>query len=327
MQVLRFFWLFFLVLISCRVFGGFVLAEKTLAIVNSEIVLLSDLTSLREKTKTPTLIDESLIPESTSDKLSKLEPLKSNREVQIRYLINEEIVDSEIKRLNLTVTMDRADLEIKDIAKRNGVSYEELLRAVKSEGISTADYQNFIKTRIERQNLIESEIVSKIRITDEEALSEYLRANKEGKALGVEYSLAHIFFNPKKGGSEAALLRAKNVLDKLTGGEAFELLAEQNSEDKNFASGGLWGSFKSGELLPEMETALQSRKVGEYTGPLQSKAGYHIVKILEKKVVSDSGFEKEKDRIKSRLLEANMKRQFKIWLQSRYEEASIRINE
>jgi peptidyl-prolyl cis-trans isomerase SurA len=51
------------------------------------------------------------------------------------------------------------------------------------------------------------------------------------------------------------------------------------------------------------------------------------VKLTEKKLTTDPKFEKNKEEIKSRLMEKSFKRQLKTWLQSKREESSIRINE
>jgi len=296
--------------------------ERIVAIVNNEIILESDFRELQNKFKTPAMIDEALLLNGKT-----IEDLKKDRKVQLDYLINEKIMESEIKRLNHTVTMDRVEQEIKDMAKKNNVSVNEILAAFKAQGISEAEYQAFLKSKIEKQSLIEAEVVSKLRISDDDALAEYLKNNPDRKTTVNEFSIAHIFFNPKKGGPEAAYQRAEAVLQKLNAGENFETLAEQNSEDPNFTSGGVLGTFKSGEFLPEIEASIQNLNPGQTTGIVKSKMGYHIVKLLSKKLTSDPKFEKEKEKIKSDLFEQNFKRQMKNWLLSKREEAFIRINE
>lgn len=297
------------------------IVERIVAIVNNEIVLESDFSNLQHKMKTPALIDESLLGEAS------LEELKKNRKAQLDYLINENIMTSEIKRLNHSVTMERVDQEIRDMAKKNNVTVADVLSAFKAQGISASEYQSFLKEKIEKQSLIESEIISKLRISDDDALAEYLKKNPENRSTVNEFTVAHIFFNPKKGGADAALKRAQTVLNKLQQGESFEGLAEQNSEDPNFTSGGLLGTFKSGEFMKEVEDSIQTLNAGQTTGVVKSRLGFHVVKLLGKKLTTDPKFEREKEVIKAGLFEQNFKRQMKNWLQSKREEAFIRINE
>jgi peptidyl-prolyl cis-trans isomerase SurA len=295
--------------------------EKTVAIVNSEIVLESDFKELQKRLGKPGLIDESLLFDSSPDSL------KGNRKAQLNYLINEKILQSEVKRLNLSVTGDRVDSEIRDMAKRNNVSETQLLEIIKGQGLNADEYRAFLKESIEKRSLMDTEIISKLRISDEDTLNEYLKTSPSGRPSLDEFSVSHIFFNPKKGGAEAALKRAEAVLPKLRNGENFENLAQQFSEDPNFSSGGSLGSFKSGEFLPEIEEAISGLKVNETTSVVKSRMGYHIVKLTGKKLTADPKFEKAKEAIKNKLMETSFKRQLKTWLQSKREESSIRINE
>ncbi|WP_413585858.1 peptidylprolyl isomerase [Bdellovibrio sp. HCB274] len=297
------------------------LVEKTLAVVNNEVILESDLKELQTRISKPGMIDDAL----TDGK--SLEELKKNRKAQMEYLINEKILSSEIKRLNLNVTNARVEQEFKDIAKRNNVSEAELISVLKGQGVDIVEYKVFLKEKTEKSNLMDAEIMSKIRISDEEALNEYLKANPKNKPSIDEFSVSHIFFNPKKGGSEAAYKRAENVLSKLRSGENFETLAQQFSEDPNFSSGGALGTFKSGEFMPEVEEAISNLSVGETTGIIKSRMGFHIAKLTGRKLTSDPNFEKQKDRIKAQLMETSFRRQLKLWLQNKRDDSFVRINE
>jgi peptidyl-prolyl cis-trans isomerase SurA len=310
--------LFILIMFSVSVRAEIV--DRIVAVVNNEFVTESNLKTLRRKAEASGAIDELLL-------LGKsVQDLKNNRKDQIDYLVNERLLDSEVKRLNLSVTIERVEQEIRDKAKSRGVSRAELLNFVKSQGMTVSDYQDFVKSQIERQSLIQSEITSKIRVTDEDILAEYSRAYPQSSAAIYEYTLAHILFNPKKGGPDAALERAENVYKKLRSGESFEVLAEQNSEDPNFTSGGLLGSFKAGEFGKELEGAVSSLKPGEYSTIVKTKSGFHIIKLLGKKIVTDPRFEKEKEKISSRLLEKAFQKQFKLWVEAKRDESFIKIN-
>lgn len=294
--------------------------DKIIAVVNNEIILESDFKQLQSRLKNSSLLDDSLI------ELTDIASLEKDKKVQLEYLINERIIDSEVKRLNMSVTMEKVQQEIKEMGKRNNMSADDVLSAVKSQGIKVSDYQDFLKTRIERQGLLEQEIISKIRITEEEAYSEYLKRNPKAKAITYEFKIAHILFRIKKDGTESALSRAQSVINKLNQGEKFEALAEQNSEDPNFSNGGILGTFKSGEFSKEMEESIKDLEPGANTAVVKTKQGFHIFKLLEKKTIKDPAFEKQKGLITSQLVEKNFKRQLRIWIQAKKDESFIKIN-
>ncbi|WP_374034448.1 peptidylprolyl isomerase [Bdellovibrio bacteriovorus] len=297
------------------------IVEKTVAIVNSELVLESDFKDLVKRIPKQGMVDESLLFDKPATSLV------GNRKAQLDYLINEKILQSEIKRLNLAVTNDRVESELKEMARKNQVSEAELAKVIQQQGVSMDDYRRFLKDSIEKRSLMDAEIISKLRISDEDALNEYLKTNPNNRPSIDEFSVSHIFFNPKKGGAEASIKRAETVLGKLRSGENFENLAQQFSEDPNFSTGGALGTFKSGDFLPEIEEAISSLKVNETTPIVKSRMGFHIVKLTGKKLTTDPKFERAKDKIKAQLLETSFKRQLKNWLQTKRDESFIRINE
>lgn len=294
--------------------------ERLVAIVNTEAVLESDFKLLREKAKNPLRLNKYLLPSDPNL------ILKGDRQAMTDYLVGEKIVESEIRRLNLSVTSEKVEQEVRQIAQRNQMSIDELYAQIHREGLSKAEYQSAMKENIEQQNLLEQEIISRIRITDDDALAEYLKSHPESRVSIDEFTVSHIFFSPKKGGPEAALQRAEDVMKRLAAGENFETLAEQFSEDPNFSAGGMLGTFKSGEFLKEIETAIAPLSPGQTTRIVKSRLGFHIVKLIDKKITADPRFEKEKNAIKARLMDAAVARQFRIWLQTKKEDAFVRIN-
>lgn len=294
--------------------------EGIYAIVNNEVILASDLELFRMRLNKEGMLDPHIIPES------KFADLKKDSKLQVEYMIAERILDSEVKRLNLTVTVERVEQQIRDIMRRNNnMSRAEFTAAIQGQGFSMSEYQSFLKTQIERQALKDQEIVSRIRISDEDILAEYLRLFPKAEA-GAEYTIAHIYFNPQKGGVEAATQRAQEVLSKLKAGQSFESLAEQHSEDTNFVQGGLLGTFKTGEISPDFEKAVASLNAGETSKLVTSRTGIHILKLVARKVIPDPRFEQEKDKIRSVLENRSFQRQFQNWLEQKREEAFIRIN-
>jgi peptidyl-prolyl cis-trans isomerase SurA len=312
--------MFSVLLLSASV-GFAEIVDRIVAVVNNEIVTLSDLRNFNKRIEKNGMIDDLLLFGQRADSL------KGNQKAQLDYLINEKILDSEIKRLNLGVTIERVEQEIRDIAKKNGVSRNELMNAIKAQGMSASDYQAFIKTRIERQALIEQEITSKIRVSDEDVMAQYSRINPNNDAGIFEYNLAQILFNPNKGGPNAAHSRAENALKKIREGVAFETVAEQTSEDPNFSSGGSLGNMRAGEFNPELEKVARGMNAGEVSGIIQTKAGFHIIKVLSKKIIADPQFEKEKEKIRGQLFEKAFQKHFKNWLDGKREESFVRINQ
>jgi peptidyl-prolyl cis-trans isomerase SurA len=313
--------IFFILLLIITSLANAELVEKTLAIVNNEVILLSDLQKLLNKLEKGNLVDDLIFFENSS------EAIKKDPKLQLNYLINEKLLDSEIKRQNLSVTMEKVDQEMREIGKKNKLSKEELLSAVKQQGIDPAEYQNFIKARIEHQSLVEQEITSKIRISDEDVLAFYLSESNSSYKQVYEFGISHIFFSPKSDNPEKAYQRALNVESELIKtNPKFEDLVAKYSDDKSTTDGFL-GLFKTGEFTKEFELAVRDIQVGDHSKVIKSKTGFHILKLNSKKIVPDPNFEKIKESLKAQLFDKIFKRQFKNWLEVKKEESFIRINQ
>lgn len=293
------------------------LVNKVLVVVNSETVLLSDLKKLQTRIQKPGAIDDTLLLGE------KVESLKNNRKAQIDFLIREKLVESEIKRQNFSVTDDRVENEMSTLAKRANLARPEFNKFIARQGFTVEEYKEILKARLERQSFFESEIVSKLRITDEDAYGEFQSKNPNYRPNVNEFKIAQIFFSPKKGGPQGALDRASAVASRIQAGESFETLANQLNETPGANRDGLLGTFRSGEFMAEIERAVGGLAANEVSGVIKSPAGFHIVKVLSKKTTLDPNFLKVKEMIKASLVEKNFQRQLKNWFEVKKQDAYI----
>ena len=313
----------FLVLI-CLLFTQLSFAEiieRVVAIINDEIVTLTDVDKYADKLKTGGLTDDLLIP----NEATKQELMKDKKRL-LQTMIDEKIIDSEVKRQKLEVPIERVEQEVRSIAKRNDISRDDLKRAVEEKGIRFSQYQDFIKTGLERHSLIDRAILSKIKISEDDVMAEYAKVHGDTADQNFEFTVSHILFLIEKGGLAKAQERASLVTGKLKAGEDFDRMASEYSEDPNFSSGGLLGTFKTGEFSKELEAVVLKMNVGDTSRVVQTKAGLHILKLTKKKLIPDPKIEKAKDEIRGQLYDKAYKKQFQAWLEQVRNEAFIRIN-
>ncbi len=297
------------------------IVEKIVAIVNDSIVTLSDINTFKKKVRSEGLIDSAILKNKNPKEMIK------DRNAIIEHLIDEQVIDSEIRRLGIAVTIEKVEEEIRSVTKRNGLSREQLKSALGARGIKFSDYQDFIKTSLERQSLIDREVSSKIKISDEDISNFYLSKNKGASGQIFEYKLAHILIQDNVSGGVSAKKRMLNIVNKLeSGNESFEKLASQYSEDPNFSQGGLLGSFKAGEMVKEFEKGIANLDAGQTSGVIKTQFGYHVIKVLKKTLISDPAMESQKQQIHAVLYSQAFNRQFRKWLDRKRDEAFVKIN-
>lgn len=102
--------------------------------------------------------------------------------------------------------------------------------------------------------------------------------------------------------AEAAEARIREVYRKLKeGGESFETLARQYSEDRNTASkGGELQAFGINDMVSEFEeAAFALEKKGDVSQPVRTPYGWHIIKVLER--VGPGAFEEVRPTLAQRV--------------------------
>ena len=120
-----------------------------------------------------------------------------------------------------------------------------------------------------------------------------------------EIKAAHIMIKSPANAPDSAAKAAKAKIDeiyqKLKAGEKFEDLATKFSDDKGSAkNGGALPPFGTGRMVPEFEKAAFALKNdGDYSEPVKSSYGWHIIKRLEKKPVPP--FEEKKNELKNQV--------------------------
>jgi peptidyl-prolyl cis-trans isomerase SurA len=118
-----------------------------------------------------------------------------------------------------------------------------------------------------------------------------------------EIHTAHIMIKLADNADDSTKQKAKAKIDeiysKLKNGEKFEDMAQQYSDDKGSAkSGGVLPWFGTGRMVPEFENAAFALKNdGDYTVPVKTSYGWHIIKRLERKDIQT--FEDKKSDLKA----------------------------
>jgi len=119
--------------------------------------------------------------------------------------------------------------------------------------------------------------------TNADLQAAYERA-KPQLAVPAQYHVSQIFLPAPLGDADAVAAARKQAQDLVRRAQApkadFAALAQANSRDETTrAQGGDIGFVPLAQLTPEMRPVVQQMKAGDVSAPVQSAAGFHILKL------------------------------------------------
>jgi peptidyl-prolyl cis-trans isomerase D len=195
------------------------------------------------------------------------------------FLTKAELLDL-FKAQNREVAFSYFIVPSKSFAKKIKVTDEEVKAHYDK---NTKDYMAEKKYKIQYLAVNYADFLKNAKV-DEAKVKEYYENNKKNYRKDPIRKASHIFFKFKKGDKKAeaaALKRATETFAKLKKGEKFEALLKKVSDDKLSPNGDL-GVIDS-ETNKAFYQAISSLKVGQYTSPVKSDNGYHILKVTFQK--------------------------------------------
>ncbi|HEX5773579.1 MAG TPA: peptidylprolyl isomerase [Geomobilimonas sp.] len=247
----------------------------------------------------------------------------------LNRLIDRKLTEQKIKELDIRVAEEEVRQAIEDVKKQNNLSQEALVAALAGQGLSFDQYKAQLKEQLERLRLMSQEVRAKIQVGEKE-MREYYAANPAKYGAEEQFRARHIFFRLGKDANSQDIRRvmmtAANVLFEARSGKDFAELARKHSDDPGAKTdGGDLGTFKKGEMLPEIEATVLKMKPGEISELVVTTAGIHIIKLEERSAGKPKPFEEVKGEIEEALYRKKSEDRFNQWLADLRKGASIEI--
>ncbi|NVL90657.1 MAG: peptidylprolyl isomerase [Desulfobacterales bacterium] len=257
-------------------------------------------------------------------------PLDTSRLTQLKkevleHLIERELLYQESQKRGVKVDEESINEQLKTLKKQ--FASEKAFRNILTEMNLSEDA---IKSQFMQdgaiQEFIDKEFVEKITISNKETKT-YYRNNRNLFKRPEQVRASHILVSvdPKGDASQKAeaLKKIEKVQRRLHQGEDFSALAKKFSQCPSSAQGGDLGYFKQGQMVKPFENAAFALKSGAVSDIVETRFGYHLIKVVDKKPESIIGYKEVKNELGQYLKQEKVQKEVGLYVGKLKEKAKV----
>ena len=257
--------------------GGQRQADYIVAVVNSEPITNSEVRLKLIRTEQQILQQGTALPPRSELVVQVLERMISDKaQLQLARASGIRIDDNAIQAA------------VQTVASQNQISVDELRSRLKADGIDYTQFRSEVRDELLVGRLRQRELESRVTITEQE-IDQFLRdqegGSAEASALALNLGEILVAVPENATADQVAALQAKaqQVVERARAGGDFAALAAEFSASATRTTGGQMGLRTADRYPPLFVEATKNLQTGALAGPVRSGAGFHILKVIEKR--------------------------------------------
>lgn len=230
---------------------------------------------------------------------------KMLKQQALQEMIRMALLNEKVKLANITITDQDITDEIARVAASQKITLEEFKQKMLTRGFDIEQMKSQIRTVLGQQKLMAKEFPEEAKFTEEDAKA-YYEANKARYETPEQVRASHILItsapsDPSSDPNEAkavAKAKADDLLKQIKEGADFAALAKANSQGPSASLGGDLDFFPRGKMVPPFDkVAFELGEVGKVSEVVETRFGFHIIKLTGKKEAATTPYEEVKDAI------------------------------
>ncbi len=198
---------------------------------------------------------------------------------------------------------------------------DKFLSYIQRDSIPLENVRADIKVGLGIKKYLDERLKDETQVSEEEIRAAY----EKDTVVTVRHIL--LLTNNKSGQNKMAIRRKmEKLLKRARNGEDFAELAKKYSEDPGSKErGGLYENFPKGQMVKRFEVASFRTPVGEISDIVETRYGYHIIKVIDRKVGSKP-YEEEKVEIKRKIESEKFKKAYAKYIEKLKKEEGFKLN-
>lgn len=214
-------------------------------------------------------------------------------------------------------------------AKQKAGSEQDYEKRLEEAGFTAEAFEEDVRRQLSVERLIQEDIAKDLSVSDAEVHAFY-EANTDKLTRPAQIHARHILIkvapDADEAAKQAARERAEAVLEKARKkGADFAALAEEYSEGPSGPRGGDLGFAPRGQFVPAFEAAAWGLEPGEISDVVETRFGYHVLKLEEKRPGEVVPEAEVSDRIRQHLAEQKSQAAVQARVKALREKAEVEI--
>jgi len=244
-------------------------------------------------------------------------------------LISELLIKDRADRIGVSVTEAEVTEAVRRLKEQYGITTDKQFEeSLQKSGLTRADMEARLRDTLISNKVFQRELRSREELTDRELRERYDREKERYRMPERAHLREIVVLRPENAsGAQKAEQKATEIAMQARNGADFAKLAQTFSESGSRDKGGDLGEVARGELLPDLDKAVFNSAAGTVIGPLDTKSGWHIIKVETRLPSEVPAFESLKDKIRKDAGDDAFQRDFKAYIDRLRKDAYIQINE
>ena len=282
------------------------LRDRIVAVINTEVITQSELED--EVVEAKQQARQRFTGSELARRMRQIEYTGLNRMIERKLQIQI------AKRRGIKVTDD----DVKDAIAR-------LRRLGESPNEKDPKELASIKDQLTAMRIINQQVRSSLLVSDEE-MRRFYEQHRERFLLPPEVRISQILI-ALGAGSEMLQVREKanQVYALLKKGESFEELAGRYSQGQESRRGGSLGFVRVGDMLAQIQKAIQDLAPGQMSEPVASPLGMHIIRVDERKPAQYRPFEEVQEDIRTAVYQQKSEDAYQAWIKDLKDQSYIEV--
>lgn len=251
------------------------LLDRVVAIVDSDVVLLSELENRLAEIRSQAVASSQELP-----------PADQLRQEVLDQIILENLQLQMAEQVSIRFDDDTINRVLTNMAQNNGMTFDQYVATLEQTGVYLQTREE-VSRQLTVQELQRGMVSTRITITDQE-IENFLNSEVGREVMAADYFLEHLLIPINQTDApevrEQKLRYAADLVASIREGQRLPVVRAAASRDGDFTVDGTNFGWRKVNTLPALFTeVVTGMGIGDVEGPIEAGNGFHIIQLADKR--------------------------------------------